>query len=400
MLGVGSIFSASIISTLLGFVLTTYLAQSMLPEGFGLYRYLLDTYTTFFPLLLFGFQYTWIQKIAATYDLRLQSEIKGTAVLILFTLIGLTVAVTSYLMGGSISTEVTPKYHFVLIFSVLLTVPLLQDITDNVLVAQGKIIFSAFFLITITAVKIIFTLLLPVPIDLSLLVYGTSTVTTVLSLVFLIVTGISFKPKLQTIRMILLDNYKIGLPLYYSGVIVLVARAILQLFTGLRLNSIEYAALSLATMVAGLSSYVPTAISKVKFKDFAKISRIDKNLLTSCLLLIGVVSLVLWLLSYVYVDYFLSAEYRELLMYVPIFLAANAIRSQGEILNRFFYAQGNVKILSRISFIMGIGSLIIGSLLLYYFGIWGVVIERVWSSTAFSALYIVAYIRYAKNIEI
>lgn len=55
---------ASILSAIIGFGINSILARQMAEEQFGLYRLLIDTVNIIYPLLFFGFQYTWMRTIA------------------------------------------------------------------------------------------------------------------------------------------------------------------------------------------------------------------------------------------------------------------------------------------------------------------------------------------------
>jgi len=183
-----------------------------------------------------------------------------------------------------------------------------------------------------------------------------------------------------------------GLPIYFAGIVTLVGRNALQLATGTRLDSIDYGNLSLALMVSGVLSLVPSAISKAKFKGFAISTRISTQIWIGSVIVMLIGSGILLAMAYVYVLFVLGTEYKVMLPFVPLLLLAAFFRGLGDIINRFFFAKGRAKILSGISLKIGGVNLVSGVPLVYVFGIWGAVIARLLESMVFLILNGIEYI--------
>lgn len=384
------VLTTSVVQTGLAFLIVTILARRMSPEEFGLYRLLIDTMTTAAPMLLFGLQYTWMQTIASTSSETEQSQQKGAVLVIASGLVVLSVFGAKVLVEPLLTILGIGKYSVLVPYFFVICIPLFRDMVEGILVAQAKFVALAFSTVIPQALIFISVLFL-FPLNIATVSVTMALITTLGVLSSMVLTGISLKSVGKQVLLVLRANKRIGLPLYISGIIMLIARNVIQILTGARLDSLEYGNLSLALMFAGLLSLIPSAISKAKFRDFAIAPKISSRIFTwGCFSMI-VGAIALWIGLYIYVLFVLGENYVALLWLGPVFMAVTIVEGIGYILNRFFLAKGKTAILAKISVIVGIFSLISGVLLIQLFGVWGVVTERISASVLFLGLCLFEY---------
>ena len=384
----------SMLSTGVAFLTTTLLVRRMSADDFGLYRLLIDTATTLFPLLLFGLQYTWNLSIATTPSIIEQAKQKGAILLLASGIVVLTILISKLVITPISEVVDIGNYKAFIPFAFIICIPVFRDMTEGVLVSQGKLLASALSILFPQILILGSILLLPSPLRITTVIIIVSVITIISTVSSMFLTRISFKAIKGTAIAILSTNRRIGLPIFLAGIVAVIGRNVIQIYTGIRLSSIEYGYLSLAIMLTGLLSLVPTAIGKAKFKDFATSTKISKQILIGSIVLIAVSAIFLLFISYGYVQLILGNEYGILLQFVPFLLIATYIRGLGDLINRFFFAHGNTAVLTKISLKIGGMSLISGVPLIFVFGVWGVVAVRLLESLLFFSLNSLEYSKF------
>jgi len=362
-------------------------------DEFGSYRLLIDTASIVAPGLLFGLQYTWMQTIAASCSKIDQARQKAAILLLNVSLVVITILIGKLLLEPLSLVFNFGNYSTLVPYLFVICIPLFRDMVEGVLVAQARFLELAFAMIVPQILMLILVIcFLPVPTVATVSVVAGLTIV-VCTLFSMILTGVSFHSFGNTMLLILKANKHIGLPIYISGWIALMGRNILQLLTGTRLDYVEYGNLSLALMFAGLFSLIPSAISKVKFRDFAVMPRISRRVFTGAAFSMLIFSGIMLIIAYIYVLFLAKEKYGVLLQFLPLLLLGTAFQGLGDITGRFFLAKGKGSVVARISLIVGVFNLASGVVLIQLFGVWGVIAERTSTSILFWGL---NYIEYKK----
>lgn len=365
---------SSAVSSALGYVFLTVLANKMSVEGFGTLRLLIETSASLFPFVALGFQYT-CTKMVIHADSCAKRQIKAAAITVM-TVVGLVVVAALYLISVCVPASLIGVYAALGGYSYFIFSTIFKEFANGILPAQKAIAFQSMHLVMPQTILVGLALFYRETASVSDVVQAIVVVNVVASLISLSASGVSFKDILKSIRLLVSDNKVVGYKIYSSSYVSMGGALAYQLITGASLDMNEYANLSMSLVLAGVVTLVSTSVIMVKISEFATENKISSSVMRGSLFAMALASLLAMAAAWVLVDYVLPRDYELVLRILPFLVVVSVMDGMSYIFNRYFLSKNWVSVLSRVSIINGVAILMLSVLLIPYFGLVGAVLAK------------------------
>ena len=392
-----SLYSAMIISVVLGIGVSVVNTRFLGPEQFGDYKFIQTVLQFAAPLLTFGLLVSGSRVLAKIKNSRHEREVVGTLLIVAF-IIASVLAAGIFLFSfweeslfnnelGSVFRKYLP-FFFLFPFTICL---------ENILQGTSKIFQLSCFRILLPGVY--FSLAL---ICVSLFDFGLSEALCLQTLTLLIVLSLMIyllKPIFKNINkhsiVVWRENYSYGFPVYIGALVGAVSNHFGSLVIACKLDNVELGIFSLAMTVAGPLIFIPSVVGTSYFKEFARMKNIPSKLIVVTFVS-SLISLVVFCLMVDKVVVLLySNKFQGVISLAYYTAGACIIHGAGDFFNRYLGAHGRGADLRLAAIFMGVSSLLGYPIMIHFFGLHGAVMAKVLSSFVYFSSTLFFYVRYS-----
>lgn len=395
-----SLFTASILGTVIGVINSALNTNYLDPVSYGDVKYVQNIINFISSLLLFGFFVSGSRLLALSNDKEKSRELRGgLIVILLFTNIVIALTLGIYAVYNGLTGNETMSELFWIAMPVSGNVILLNYINttaqgDNQI---GRISLARFLpgLLYFIIALLYFKFIGASSESMLFLFNGISTAVLIL---ILISTKPSFQNLKETFRILREENKKYGIHVYLGSIAgvstTYIAGITLGAFCSNNTNVGFYTlALSLATPL----SLLPTIIGTTYFKRFAHETKISKEVIRNSII-VTLSSFVLFIIGIkILVTLIYPANYNTVATYASFIAIATSFHGYGDMINRFLGSHGQGKQIRNSAFTCG-SVILIGSIVFVYFwGIEGAILTRILGSTSYLVMMIYYYEQFKKS---
>lgn len=396
------LYISSLLGVLIGVGISVLNTRYLSPGDYGDVRYVFNIISFVSSLLLFGYFVSGSRLLALSCDTNKNRRINGVMTYILI----ITIIVTILLMIVCYFIHLrwlNPKVASLFLISIpICGAPLLLNYINTSFqgenriggIALARLLPSLFYLI------IGFCIYYNFGATSELMLLLQNGVAVIILLALIIYTKPSFKGIKESFVILKEENKKYGLHVYIGSI----AAVSLGYLGGITLgvfndDNVAVGYYTLALTIASPLTMLPSIVGTAYFKKFATQIAIGSKVFCSTLL-ISLLSLVAFiLLIHPIVRLLYSEDYSVVAKFASYLAIGTTIHGIGDMFNRFLGSHGKGKELRNGAFLCGI-ILVIGNLLfVYWWGIYGAITTRIFSSGAYFFAMVYYYKQFTKKPE-
>lgn len=395
------LYFSTLFGVLVGMLVSILNTRNLTPSEYGDVRYVNNIIQMLSGIFLFGYFVTGCKLLAIAKSKEEASQIKGGLVAIL----GLTVALMMLCMVacGLIHHFILHREYAWLFYTAIPicgSVLLLNYMNtsaqgDNSIysIAAARLLPSTFYLVIAYFIYKLFGasswLMLILQNGIALLVLSA----------IIWYNKPSFQNLKQTFKVLRKENESYGLQVYYGSLSTVSVQYIAGITLGMfATNNANVGFYSLALTVTGPLAMLPNIIGTTYFKRFAHEESISRKILVSTFAM-SLLSLICFIiLIYPVVGILYDNRYSKVALFACILSIGFTFHGLGDVFNRFLGAHGQGRSLRNGAFISGIIALIGFTLGVYYFGIWGAIITKIFASMAYFISMLTYYLIFVKRV--
>ncbi len=399
-----SMYGASVLGILLGFLISIFNTRVLGPDDFGDYKFI-ETVARFIASLVSVGLFVSITRLLAINT----DKIKERRYIGLFTVIfGITSVlgillycifsvIEPYLFNNNLDYSII-RYFFIVM--VIICHLALGEILKGLHKIYTLSIFGVLPMLAYLVVIYILNLFIPINIDAVLFIYYG---------ILLLFGGyliLSLEPdfhiKKNLLQELSIENKFNGRPIYFGSLAGVATGHIAGLSISYYLDNTQVGFFMLAMTVCSPLLVIPSVLGTIFFKQFVSINSIPSKVIYFSILstlgaLLVFYSLIEWAIITFYTEAYLPVSYIS-----KYLIIAFIFHGLGDLINRFLGAKGKGKLLRNAAFLVGIVNILGYTLLIKYFDVNGAIITKILASGLYLTVmcyYYYNFIKTNKNVQ-
>ena len=390
------LYVSTLMSSLLGFVVSIVNTNFLTEVEYGDVRYVQNFITLFAWVLFVGYYFSGRRLLSLSYDEERSRKIRGAMMIILFVCMAL-LSVSTVIIGF-FHWNNTSLFHLFLLSSLVCFQPLLTSYVnvatqgDNHMgkLALSRVLPPTLYIVLAYFIYSSYGASSNLVMCLQWGIYSLSLMSIVLS------TPHSFNGLKTLWSEIKKDNSDFGIHLYYASLAMVATNYIAGVTIGF-FND-DYVGVGFYTLALTLTtplSYLPAIVGATYFKQFVNEPRIPRKVFAGTLLVTLLSFLCFIVLVRFVVDWFYPDSYAVVSVYATYLALAFCIHGLGDMINHFLSSHGEGVAIRNSSYVCGAFKVFGFVFLVWIWDIEGALITNVVSSFLYCA---VLYYYYKKNI--
>lgn len=393
------LFGASIISMVLGFLISIFNSRILGPEEFGNFKFI-ETIARFIAsIVAVGFFISLTRLVAINKDERTERKLIGlfTVIFGITSIIGVVLfIVTSYLepyfFENNIGSQM--RFYFFIVIAIIGSTAILE-ILKGLHKINTIAIVSVLPLIVYLAGA--YYINLHTPLSLKTVLFLTYGIILTFVLILLIRLKPDFRIKKEQITDLLHENKFNGRPIYFGSLAGVATTHIAGLSISYFMDNTQVGFFMLALTICSPLLVIPSVLGTIYFKQFVSMHSIPNKVYYFSI----ASSLFALLIFYSLIEYVIITFYTE--AYLPVasiskyLIIGFIFHGFGDLINRFLGAKGKGKWLRNAAFIVGIINVMGYTLLIKLLSINGAIITKILASGLYLFVMIYYYITFIKT---
>ena len=396
---IATMYGASILAVVLGFLVSIFNSRILGPEQFGDYKFIQTVGTLIASLISVGFFISLTRLLAINKEKIKEAKFVGLFVIIfgIVSVIGMVLMLAfSVIEPIFFDHGLDSKFRiFFFIIPAILGVLALKEVLKGMHRIYALSILS--FIPALLYLAIIFPLSKVMEVNLEqvlLVFYG---VGTAIVAFYIIRLKPNFSFKKSIVKELMIENKQNGKPIYYGSIAGVATQHIAGISISYFMDNIQVGFFMLAMTICKPILMIPSVIGTVYFKQFATIKTIPKKAFVFSILSTLIALLVFYFLIEMVVVTFYSEEYLEVSGIAKILILGFIFHGLGDLFNRFLGAKGKGKLLRNAAYIVGIVNVLGYTILVKYFDLNGAILTKILASGLYMIVMCFYYLRFVKN---
>lgn len=400
---IASMYGASILAIVLGFLVSIFNSRILGSESFGDYKFIQSVATLIGSVVAVGFFVSLTRLLAINKEKIKEQKYAGLFVLIfgVVSFIGILLMLLFSLVEPYFFEHgLDSKFRiFFFITPSIIGLAALKEILKGMHRIYALAILS--FIPALFYFIIIYPLSKIMPIDLEHVLFATYGVGNLVVLFYIIKLKPDFKFNKSIYQELLAENKKNGRPIYYGSLAGVSTQHIAGIGISFFIDNIQVGFFMLAITVCKPMLMIPSVIGTVYFKKFANIKTIPKKVFSFSILSTVVALFVFYVLIEQVILNFYAIEYLAVIDIAKILIFGFVFHGLGDLFNRFLGAKGKGKLLRNAAYVVGVVNVLGYTILVKYFDLQGAIITRILASGLYMLVmgfYYFKYIKEDKNV--
>ncbi|MFS4493383.1 oligosaccharide flippase family protein [Maribacter sp. 2308TA10-17] len=396
---IATMYGASILAVVLGFLVSIFNSRILGPEQFGDYKFIQTVGTLIASLISVGFFISLTRLLAINKEKIKEAKFVGLFVIIfgIVSVIGMVLMLAFSLIEPIFFDHgLDSKFRiFFFIIPAILGVIALKEVLKGMHRIYALSILS--FIPALLYLAIIFPLSKVMEVNLEqvlLVFYG---IGTAIVAFYIIRLKPNFSFKKSIVKELMIENQQNGKPIYYGSIAGVATQHIAGISISYFMDNIQVGFFMLAMTICKPILMIPSVIGTVYFKQFATIKAIPKKAFIFSILSTLIALLVFYFLIEMVVVTFYSEEYLEVSGIAKILILGFIFHGLGDLFNRFLGAKGKGKLLRNAAYIVGIVNVLGYTILVKYFDLNGAILTKILASGLYMIVMCFYYLRFVKN---
>lgn len=396
---IGTLYGASILGIVLGFLVSIFNSRILGPEKFGDYKFIETVARFIASLVSVGFFISLARLLAINKEKLKEQKYKGLLVIIF----GIVSVIGMVLMFGFSFIEPYFFEHklaskFKIFFFI---VPAIIGLSALKEILKGMHKIYALSLLGLIPIMIYLIIIYPlstiikIDLDLVLLIlYGVSLLTVV---IYMLVLKPDFRIKKPIIKELRLENKFNGRPIYYGSLAGVATTHVAGLSISYFMDNTQVGFFMLALTICSPLLVIPSVIGTVFFKQFATIDAIPSKVFYFSILSTLVALVVFYLLIEKVIITFYTGAYLPVSDISKYLIIAFIFHGLGDLFNRFLGAKGKGKLLRNAAYMVGVVNVLGYTFLIKLFSLNGAIITKILASGLYMAVMCTYYLNFIKK---
>lgn len=377
-----TMYGASVLAILIGFLISIFNSRVLGPENFGDYKFIETVARFIASLVSVGFFISITRLLALNAEPEKERRYVGlfTVILGITSLIGLLLFfgfsfIQPYYFDNNLQT-IIQKYFFIVpvILGHLALSEILKGLHKIYTISFISVVPTLCYLLLIYAINEF----IPVDIGWVLFVYYGILLITLLVILIYLKPDFGFKKPL--VKELLHENKHNGRPIYYGSLAGVATTHIAGLSLSFFMDNTQVGFFTLALTICSPMLVIPSVLGTIYFKQFATIEKIPKKVIyISILGTVGALIVFYSLLETAVVTFY-SKEYFPVINISKYVIVGFIFHGLGDIFNRFLGAKGKGKLLRNTAYLVGIVNILGYTLLIKFFNVNGAILTKIIAS--------------------
>ncbi|CAM4422500.1 oligosaccharide flippase family protein [Zobellia nedashkovskayae] len=399
-----TMYGASILAIVFGFLVSIFNSRVLGPEGFGDYKFI-ETVARFIASLVSVGFFISISRLLAINTSNLEKKkyiglftiiFFATSVLGIFIFLGFSYF-QPYFFDNNLSSTIRMNFFIVLvILGHLALAEILKGLHHIYTISIISVLPSVAYLISAYIARTYLNIEINAEIVL-FLYYGILLIT-----LLIVISGLkpNFKYEKQFVRNLLKENKYNGRPIYYGSLAGVATTHIAGLSISYFMNNSQVGFFMLALTVCGPLLVIPSVLGTIFFKQFATIKHIPKKVFYFSTLGTAFALLIFYLFIDIVIVTFYDTAYLEVANISKYLILGFIFHGFGDLVNRFLGAKGQGKLLRNAAYFVGVMNILGYTLLIKFFGINGAILTKILASGLYFCIMLYYYHRFVKENKI
>lgn len=394
-----TMYGASTLAIVVGFLVSIFNSRILGPESFGDYKFIQTVATLIASLVSVGFFISLTRLLAINKEKLKEQKYVGLFVLIfgVVSVIGMILMFCfSFIEPHFFEHGLDPKFRiFFFIVPAILGLLALKEILKGMHKIYALAILS--FIPAALYLTIIYPLSKVVDVDLDLVLWITYGVGLLIIVCYIIKLKPDFRFKKSITKELLRENKENGRPIYYGSLAGVTTQHIAGISISFYMDNTQVGFFMLALTICRPILMIPSVIGTVFFKQFATIKTIPKKVFSFSLLSTLAALLVFYFLIESVIVTFYTEDYLSVSNIAKILIFGFLFHGLGDLFNRFLGAKGKGKLLRNAAYLVGLVNILGYTILVKLYDLNGAIITKILASFVYMGVMCFYYFRYIKN---
>lgn len=379
---IGTMYGASILAIILGFLISIFNSRVLGPERFGDFKFIETVARFLASIVSVGFFISITRLLAINKQKGTEKRLLGvfTIILGITSLIGIILLVTfSYIEPFFFDNNLGPTIR---VFFFIVVVILGHAALAEILKGLHQIYALSFMSVVppLCYLLLIYPLNEYVRVDVATVLLSYYGILLVLLIVFLIRLKPDFKFKKILLHRVFQENKLNGRPVYYGSLAGVATTHIAGLSISYFMDNTQVGFFMLALTICSPLLVIPSVLGTIFFKQFATLKTIPKRVIYFSVFSTTIALGVFYILIEKIIVLFYSKDYLPVAHISKLLIVAFLFHGLGDLFNRFLGAKGKGKVLRNAAYLVGIVNVLGYTLLIKYFGIDGAIVTKILAS--------------------
>lgn len=392
-------YGSSLLSIIIGFLVSIFNSRVLGPELFGDYKFIETVARLIASVVSVGFFISLTRLVAINKNELNERKYVGlfTIIFSFTTVIGVFLYLTfSYLMPLFFENNLESsiwKYFFIIssIIGYAAIIELLKGLH------KINTIAIASFLPLLTYLLLVYTINKFTPITLNIVLVLTYGIILVAILIILFKLKPNFNSNKKLIQELFKENNSNGKPIYFGSLAGVATTHIAGLSISFFMDNTQVGFFMLALTICSPILVIPSVLGTIFYKQFVTISTIPNKVYSLSI----ISTLFALIVFYSLIEFVIITFYTE--SYLPVatiskyIIVAFIFHGFGDLINKFLGAKGKGKQLRNAAFLVGFINILGYTFLIKYFDINGAIITKILASCLYLVAMLFYYNKFIKN---